>query len=183
MSLQLILNNSFHNVEYSGFYKPLLLIDVRKNLVRCDLNNTIFFYVENPRTNIELISGYFEFYFHTSPQDFMLGQVISKSMISYRTTSSITSILQNHHEYLPCILFTKGFYIQEILIYMPIQNLPFLRELKYYWYARFTERCCVCLDEKDNIINVHQNAYHHLVCFNCLLRIEPICPICRADIL
>jgi hypothetical protein len=101
--------------------------------------------------------------------------VISKTLISYSDTS------QNNHEFMPCIIFTTGLYIQEILIYLPFQNFTFHRELKYHFVPKMDYQCSVCLDEKL-CINVHDNQYNHCVCSECILKIEDTCPVCRLTI-
>jgi hypothetical protein len=176
MSVYCLLNHDKFKVNYSKFYNPLLLIDVKKYQMKCNLTNSFLFFIENPRSNIELVSGFFEFYFKTTPQDYTLGQVISKTLITYSDTS------QNNHEFMPCILFTMGLYLQEILIYLPFQNFSFHRELKYHFISKIDFQCSVCLEDKK-CINVHQNQYNHCVCNECILKIENTCPVCRLSIL
>lgn len=176
MSIYCLLNHEKYKVNYSKFYNPLLLIDVKKYQMKCSLTNSFLFFIENPRTNIELVSGFFEFYFKNNPQDFTLGQVISKTLITYSDTS------KSNHEFLPCILFTTGLYLQEILIYLPFQNFSFHRELKYYFTEKIEYQCSICLEEK-RCINLHQNNYHHCVCTECVLKIDNQCPVCRLSIM
>jgi hypothetical protein len=176
MSVYCLLNSDKFKVNYSKFYNPLLLIDVKKYQMKCNLKNSFLFFIENPRTNIELVSGFFEFYFKSAPQDFTLGQVISKTLITYSDSS------KNNHEFMPCILFTTGFYLQEILIYLPFQNFSFHRELKYRFLEKKEYKCAICLEDKM-CVNVHSNDYNHCICTECILRIDSVCPICRLSIL
>jgi len=172
-----MLNQDLYRVEFSKLYHPLYLIDLRSYQLKCQMKNTILFLLEDPRVNIDLVSGYFEFYYQTAPDFDSLGQVFSKALISYRALGSggigdLTS----------CVLFTKGMTILELLIYMPIQTQTYLQELKYYFIPKLTETCVVCWETKKNIINVHQDQYNHYVCVPCLLKCSR-CPICRSNIL
>lgn len=176
MSVYCLLNKDKFRVHYSKFFNPLLLIDVKKYQMKCNMTNSFLFFIENPRSNIELVSGFFEFYFKNVPQDFTLGQVISKTLISYSDTNL------NHHEFMPCIIFTTGLYIQEILIYLPFQSFTFHRELKYHFVEKMDFKCSVCLEDKP-CINVHGNQYNHCVCTDCILKIEDVCPVCRLTII
>jgi hypothetical protein len=97
MSVYCLLNHDKFKVNYSKFYNPLLLIDVKKYQMKCNLTNSFLFFIENPRTNIELVSGFFEFYFKTIPQDHTLGQVISKSL-------SVSKIISIRLPYLRCVI-------------------------------------------------------------------------------
>lgn len=175
MSVYCLLNSHKYKISFTKFYNPLLLIDVKKYQMKCELNNSFLFFIENPRTNIELVSGFFEFYFKNNPQEFTLGQVISKTLITYNDQKP------NIFEFMPCILFTTGFYLQEILIYLPFQSFPFHRELHYYFVEKMMYSCAICLEEKL-CINVHQNIYNHCVCQECILKIESACPVCRLSI-
>lgn len=176
MSIYCLLNSDKYKISYSKFYNPLLLIDVKKYNMKCNLTNSFLFFIENPRTNIELVSGFFEFYFKNNPQEYTLGQVISKTLITYSDSC------KNNHEFMPCILFTTGLFLQEILIYLPFQNFVFHRELKLLNMDKVFMKCPVCLEEKQ-CINLHMNMYNHCVCKDCALKIENSCPICRLTIL
>ena len=176
MSIYCLLNSDKFKVTYSKFYNPLLLIDVKKYQMKCNLTNSFLFFIENPRSNIELVSGFFEFYFKNAPQEFALGQVISKTLVTYSDSTP------NNHEFMPCILFTTGLYLQEILIYLPFQSFPFHRELRYYFIDKMDYQCVVCLENKK-CINVHQNTYNHCVCPECILKIDSLCPVCRIAII
>lgn len=175
MSIYCLLNSNNYTVNYSKFYNPLILIDVKKYDMKCNLTNSFMFFIENPRTNIELVSGFFEFYFKTSPNDYTLGQVISKTLITYSDS------IMNNHEFMPCILFTTGLYLQEILIYLPFQNFTFHRELKIKFLLKVNDKCSICLEDKE-CINVHQNQYHHAICSECIMKIDNTCPVCRLPI-
>jgi len=176
MSVYCLLNNEKYKVPYEKFYNPLLLIDVKRFQLKCNLTNSLLFFIENPRHNIELVSGFFEFYFKSIPDEYTLGQVISKTMILYSKESS-------HYEFMPCILFTSGFFLQEILIYLPLQNFPFHRQLKYYFFQTNKDQCIICLEDNIDCYNVHQDKYKHNICKNCILKIDSICPICRLPII
>ncbi|NDE13756.1 hypothetical protein EBZ80_02385 [bacterium] len=176
MSIYCLLNSDKYRVEFQKFYNPILLVDVKKYQMKCEMNNSFLFFIENPRINIDLVSGFFEFYFRIRPQDFTLGQVMSKTLITYNTSRK-----NNPHEFMPCVLFTSGMYLQEILVYLPYQTFAFHRELVYHFVPRIDNQCSVCLEEKQ-CINVHDNVFNHCVCPTCLLRIEPKCPVCRLAI-
>jgi hypothetical protein len=143
--------------------------------MKCNLTNSFLFFIENPRTNIELISGFFEFYFKQIPHDYTLGQVISKTLITYNDDIS------NCYEFMPCILFTNGLYLQEILIYLPFQNFTFHKELKYHFVDKIDYQCSICLENKK-CINLHNNQFYHCVCKDCILKMDNFCPVCRIAI-
>lgn len=176
MSVYCLLNSDKYKVSFSKFYNPLLLIDVKKYQMKCNLTNSFLFFIESPRTNIELVSGFFEFYFKNTPQEYALGQVISKTLITFSESG------KNNLEFMPCILFTTGLYLQEILIYLPFQSFTFHRELHYYFIDKVEYQCSICLESKK-CINLHQNSFNHCVCTECILKIESTCPICRLSII
>ena len=176
MSIYCLLNDEKYKVPFGKFYNPLLLIDVKALQMKCTMTNTFLFFIEHPRTNMELVSGFLEFYFKSAPDDFTLGQVVSKTMIFY------SRFRNSDCEFMPCILFTCGFFLQEILIYLPSQTFPFHRELKYHFLPKHPHKCAVCLESLD-CYNVHQNHFDHMVCPQCLFRFPPQCPVCRISII
>ena len=182
MNLDVLLNYKMFSIPCPKYYLPLILIEVREYNMKCTLNNSIIFFMENPRTNIELISAFFEFYFEELPSSETQGQVSTKSMIVYRKVDDPTIQDPTLFEFIPCILFTQGSFIHQILIYLPVQILSYLRELKYMFLPRSLDTCSICLEEKK-VINVHQNQYSHHCCLSCLLCIEKKCPICRLPLI
>jgi len=185
MSVYVMLNGHIFTIDFGKFYTPSLLIDVKAYDIRCDMNNKFLFFIENPRVNIQLISGFFDFYFKSLPEEFMMGQVVSKILISYKTLDSIweaSDNLRNVIEFMPCVLFTKGLQLQEILIYMPFQKLLYLREIKCSFLPKTRKQCIICFDDERSTINVHQDKFDHCVCTSCLLRIDNVCPLCRQTI-
>lgn len=182
MTVYVMLNETVFTIDFGRFYTPLLLIDVKDYHIKCDINNKFLFFIENPRVNIQLISGFFDFYFKSKPEDYMMGQVVSKILISYRTLDSVweaSDNIRNVVDFMPCVLFTKGLYLQEMLIYMPFQKPNYLKELKYYFLPKETGQCVICMDDKTDLINLHQNDFKHVVCSECILKIENECPVCR----
>lgn len=185
MAVYVMLNEKVFTIDFGRFYTPLLLIDVKKYQITCDMNNKFLFFIENPRVNIQLISGLFDFYFKSKPEDFMLGQVVSKVLISYRTVDSVwenANHIRSVIDFMPCVLFTKGLCLQEMLIYMPFHTQTYIKELHYYFVPKITGQCVICLDEKTDLINVHQNEFLHCVCSQCILKIDTECPVCRQKI-
>jgi len=176
MSLYCLLNTDNYIIDCPKYYHPLLLIDVKEHNIQCKLTNSFWFFIENPRHNIDLVSGFFEFYFKQKPEDYTLGQVISKTMILYNKDK-----IQSH-DFMPCILFTSGFFLQEILIYLPAQSFSFFRELKYSFFQKQWSSCVICFEEKD-CVNVHENHFNHCICLPCLLKMNHLCPICRLAII
>jgi len=180
MSLYCLLNDKKFKVPFCKFYHPLLLIDVKPFQMLCNSRNSFLFFIENPRTNIDLVSGYFEFYFRSPPEDFTLGQVVNQSVILYSTMNSSPD-----SECMPCILFTMGYLLQEILIYLPTFSFPFHRELLYHFFPlHSSEQCVVCFEEVA-CYNVHEykSEYRHMICHECVLRIKSECPLCRLCII
>lgn len=187
MTVFFLLNGRAYHIPFTAFYAPVLLIDMRDETVQCGMQNQFLFYIENPRVNIRLLSGSFDFYFRDPPEEFTLGQIMSKILVSYRSLDSVwelTDPIRIAHEYMPCVLFTKGFRLEEMLIYMPVQKHVFLRELKYHFFPRIYTTCAVCLEEKYNAVNLHPGkSYAHHLCLSCVLRLsDPICPLCRQSI-
>ena len=174
MSICCLLNDVKYQIPFLKYYNPLLLIDVRSFQMKCTVTNTFMFLMEHPRSNIELVSGFFDFYFKSIPEEFTLGQVVSKTMILYSSTSRTS-------DFMPCILFTSGFNLQEILIYLPVQTFSFHRELYYYFYPSVQHTCVVCLDTKP-CYNLHADSFEHMVCHECVLRLSHQCPLCRRSI-
>jgi len=185
MAVYVMLNDRVFTIDFSRFYTPLLLIDVKSHNIVCDMNNKFLFFIENPRANIQLISGFFDFYFKSEPEDYMLGQVVSKVLISYRTLDSVWEVnenIRNVVDFMPCVLFTKGLVLQEMLIYMPFQKPTYIKELKYYFVPKVSGQCVICLDDKETLINLHQDDFMHCVCSECILKLETDCPVCRQKI-
>jgi len=186
MTVYVMLNDKVYTIEFGKFYTPSLLIDVRKYNIECDMNNKFLFFIENPRVNIQLISGFFDFYFKTTPKTYMLGQVVSKILISYKTLDSIweaSDNIRNVVDFMPCVLFTKGLFLQEILIYMPFQRHFYLKELKYYFEPKLKGQCFICMEEEIPLINLHKDEFYHCVCTKCILKLDDECPLCRQSII
>lgn len=175
--MQAMVNYRMFCIDFTKFYHPLYLIDLRLMDMFCELNNTFMFFVENPRVNIDLVSGFFEFCYRTMPPEESLGQVLSKAMITYRQEEESAQAIT---EMTPCVIFTRGLKILELLIYMPIQEQLYLKELHYCFYPTMQAECVICFEKKD-VINVHQNHFEHCVCMPCLLKIDR-CPICRSAV-
>lgn len=181
----MMLNENMYTIEFNRFHTPMLLIDVKKLNICCDLTNKFLFFIENPRMNIQVISGFFDFYFKEKPDDYMLGQVVSKILICYRTLHSVwepSEYLEGMIDFLPCVLFTKGLQLQEILIYMPFQKPTFLRELKLQFMSKVKGNCVICFEESQKMINLHQDQFMHCVCMTCMMKLDNQCPICRQPI-
>jgi hypothetical protein len=164
-----------YEVNFDKIYFPLYLVDLRVLDIRCEISNTFLFFIENPRVNIELVSGFFEFYYNSIPGDETLGQVLSKALITYRLGEDAVT------EMSPCVIFTKGLKILELLIYMPTNDLVYIRELQYYFFPKVEAECVICMDDRKDVMDIHQNNFEHYVCMSCVLRIKK-CPVCREDI-
>jgi len=181
--VHVVLNYELYYIDYSKYHLPIFMIDVRPYNIVCESKNTIMFFIENPRTNIELVSGFFEFYFSTTPNTNTHGQVVSKSLITFRTSiRTIDSFDQGCYEYTPCILFTKGLCLEEMLIYLPPQELSFLKELRFFCKGFENGSCHLCCFDKKNIVNLHDNRFDHKCCMDCILKWGDTCPFCRASI-
>ncbi|NBN99393.1 MAG: hypothetical protein EBV19_09190, partial [Flavobacteriia bacterium] len=66
MTIHVILNYELFYVDYAKFHLPVFLIDVRPYRMQCSMHNTIMFFIEDPRINIELIAGFFEFFYENA---------------------------------------------------------------------------------------------------------------------
>jgi hypothetical protein len=177
MDVYIGLNYEWFHVVNVKYYRPVILINVTDQQVMCKKKNSITILMENPRTNIELVSAVFYFYFQDWPQTGTMGQVISKCTILYTADNK-----QNQESY-PCILFLKGQILEEILVYLPTRPVEFLRELKYHFYPQRKGTCVVCMEDDVTLINVHQNSFNHEMCNSCLLKLKQhSCPMCREEI-
>lgn len=180
MDVYIGLNYEWFHLTTVKYYTPVLLINVKEKQLQCLRTNSITILMENPRTNIELISAVFYFYFHDWPQSQNLGQVISKC-----TIFNCIDDKKNTEQY-PCILFLKGSVLEEILIYLPTRPTSFLREIKYKknYHQREDGMCVICLDENTTVINVHENnEFNHELCMKCILQLKQfLCPLCRIPI-
>jgi hypothetical protein len=177
------LNDVLYKIPYQKYYLSSLLIDVKEKNMKCNMKNKILIFCEDPRSNISSIHAYFEFFFTMIPKEYTLGQVMSRVLISYTSIDTMIPFHHLRHDYMNCVLFTIGFNIKEILIYMPKQTFPFFRELKYYFFPQENDTCSICL-EKKRVINVHKDKFHHYICLSCITRLQyPLCPLCRQLIL
>lgn len=183
----MMINHEMYFISFSKYYLPLMLIDLKEYNIECKMNNICMFFFENPRTNIELMSAYFEFFFQEPPDHEISGQILCKTMISYRTdlisedTVSVDHLLGSF-EFLPCVLFTKGMYLKELLLYLPEQKLKYMRELKYYFTKRTEGMCQICCEEDSLLVNIHGNISNlkHEMCEDCLWKLSSSqCPFCR----
>ena len=178
MDVYIGLNYEWFHIVNVKYYRSILLINVVDQQMQCKKTNSITILMENPRTNIELVSAVFYFYFQDWPQTGSMGQVISKCTILYTTDN------KQNQESFPCILFLKGQHLEEILVYLPVRPTDFLRELKYHFYPTRQGSCVVCLEDNTTVVNVHANDYAHEMCNDCLLKLKKReCPICREEII
>ena len=167
-------NNIFENCVYYKNYKDIFKIDLRDlNLIAED-NNILNFVCFYPRTNIKKITSYTNFFFRSEPEVDCAGQISSKCFIHYGDSEDDYTIID-------CDIYTVGYQLISLYIYLPKNNRSFLNELIYKFYPKITDECCICYETKTNIINIHQNEYKHFVCISCLVKIKN-CPICREDL-
>jgi hypothetical protein len=181
-----MLNDKVYTIEFFRFHTPLLLIDVKKMNILCELTNKFLLFIENPRVNIQVISGFFDFYFKEKPDEFMMGQVVSKILISYRCIESLSQVrdfFQRTNDFFPCVLFLRGLQLQEILIYLPFHKPTFLRELRLHFIPKTSGACIICFEEGNQIVNLHQDQFMHIVCMTCLLKLDTQCPVCRQPVI
>jgi len=177
MDVYIGLNYEWFHITNVKYYVAVILLNVRDKELQCTKTNSITILMENPRTNIDLLSAVFYFFFHEWPQEDTLGQVISKCTVFYHSEN------KEFVDTYPCILFLKGSILEEILIYLPERPQEFLREIKYLNYPRRTSLCVVCLEENITVVNVHDNHFSHEMCMKCILQLKQLqCPICREPI-
>ena len=170
MSFHFFLNDKFYDCFFHKKpYENVFKLDISCLNIECKIHNKFQMIAFNPRSNIHKISMDVEFFFNEEPRSNQYGMINTSSHIYYSRENT---------EKIKCTLFFKGFYLTSIYIYMPTYNRLFIKELKFRHYPRFVENCCICLENNNKIINVHQNQYNHNVCFDCLLKIDK-CPICR----
>lgn len=173
MSLDIIFNKTFDRIEYKSFYKSEILLNVN---YKCAINyNSLLLYCPNPRTNIDSVIAFVEFYFPTKPDNQSIGEISAKAFINYY----IFSMNQNNFHFCPLKLKTTGQNITQICLTLPQSEKIYLRELVYSLYPKTTDECPICYEKKSNIITIH---YSHAFCFDCLMKIPPSCPVCREKI-
>ena len=174
MSFLFFLNGKMFETPFSKFYTSILSIDLQQEEMICQENNILLFFCENPRTNISLLISRIEFFFSYQANNNVIGQLSSKILVNYNVDKN-----PKNHVYENCIIFTKGYKITEIIIYLPEHNFPFLRQLVYHFYEKKREHCEICYETKDNVVHVDD---YHCFCVDCILQTNRKCPICRKDI-
>lgn len=173
MNLFLMLNYEMFEIPCEKYYLPIVLLDLREYKLVCQEINSMMLFMRNPRTNIDLLTGVFQFFFEKKDvEESFMGQVQSNLSILYNMDKT------KKKEQLPFILFTQGFQLIELLIYFPsFKKQSLLRDIVFCSYPRREGECPICMENRT-VINLHNDNYHHEVCRPCLLRISQ-CPICR----
>lgn len=177
MNLFLMLNYEMIEIPCEKFYMPIVFLDLREYKLTCQEVNSFMILMRNPRTNIDLLSGVFQFFFESSEQigDSFLGQVQSNLNLIYNMNNT------KFKDSLPFIIFTQGYQLIELLLYLPaFKQQTLLREIVYRSHSIREGECPICMEQK-NLVNLHQNEFHHEVCKTCLFRLTQ-CPMCRIDL-
>jgi len=178
--LYVMLNYVMHEIECPKYYLPVILIDLRPFHMICEKTNAFTLLLHEPRTNIDLLSSVFRFYFEEdSLADRFHGQVRSNYSIIHNIEKPWESRNENQH---PCILFLEGTNLVEIMLYVPYQNRRYLVEIQYYFHPKRRGSCSLCFEEDAILINLHQNHYYHEVCTDCVFQIHNLCPLCRGPL-
>ena len=173
MSFYFFLNESLLGTcYYRKIYKPRFEVDISDINLKCQMSNKLQFICMYPRINILKIISFTEFFFHEVPTENYNGKVSTRCNIYFS---------KDYYETYPCDIYVKGFLITRIDIDMPKNNELFLRELKFQNRKKHRAKCCICFDERNDIINVHEDQYNHFVCALCILNIDK-CPICRQNL-
>lgn len=173
MSFYFFLNERLLGTCYfRKIYQPRFEVDISDMNLICGMSNKLQFICMYPRINILKIISFTEFFFHERPTADYHGKVTTRCHVYFN---------KDDYETYACEIYLKGFLITKIEIDMPKNNRLFLRELKYRKRRKYQETCCICFDEREDIINVHENHYHHFVCADCILNIDK-CPICRENL-
>lgn len=173
MSVDIMFNNNFDRIEYKTFYKSEMVLNVD---YQCSTSyNSLLVYCSNPRTNIDSIIAFVEFYFPTKPEEQSLGEISANALINYY----IFSINKNNFHFCPVKLKTTGQRITQICLTLPQSEKLYLRELVYSLYPKREGECPICYETKSNMVTIHSS---HAFCFDCLMKISTSCPICREKI-
>ena len=173
MTIDILCNTTFQRIDYKKFYKSEIMLEV--NYPCLTTYNSFLLFCQNPRTNIDSIIAFIEFYFPKKPEDDSVGEITSNAFINYY----ILSIYKNNFHFCPIKLKTKGQNIVQINLTLPQSEKIYLRELLYSFSTKFTAECPICYETKSNMITIH---FSHSFCLDCLLKISPFCPICRQRI-
>lgn len=170
MSIDILCNAIFDRIDYRSFYKSEIILEVS---YPCMLNyNSFLLFCQSPRTNIDSIIAFVEFYFPRKPEEDSVGEIASSAFINYY----IFSMNRNNFHFCPIKLKTKGQNIVQIALTLPQSEKIYLRELVYSFHKKYTDECPICYETKSNMITIH---FSHSFCFDCLMKIPPFCPICR----
>jgi hypothetical protein len=157
---------------YRKIYQSTFEIDVNDMNLMCGMSNKLQFICMYPRMNILKIISFTEFFFNELPLPDYYGKVTTRCNIYFN---------KDDYDTFPCEIFVRGFQIIRVEIPMPKDSRLFLRELKYIKRKKIKATCCICYEEKNNIVNIHENHYNHFVCSKCIVQID-YCPICRQKI-
>jgi len=173
MSVDILFNSIFDRIDYKSYYKSEITINVN---YPCLIHyNSFLFFCQNPRTNIDSIIAFVEFYFPKEPEEESLGEISSNAFVNYY----FLSMNRNNFHFCPIRLKTRGKNIVQVRLTLPQSGKLYLRELVYSFYEKSTNECPICYENKNNIITIH---FSHFFCFDCLMKIGPLCPICRQKI-
>ena len=173
MSIDILCNTNFDRIDYRSFYKSEIKLQVD---YPCFTNyNSFLLFCQNPRTNIDSIIAFVEFYFPKKPDEESIGEITSNAFINYY----LFSVYPNNFHFCPIKLKTKGQTIIEISLTLPQSEKIYVRELVYSFYPKNTGECPICYEKKSNMITIH---FSHLFCLDCLMKIPPSSPICREKI-
>ena len=104
--------------SFSKFHDPILSIDLGDLEMICEKKNELLFFCEEPRSNIALLVSRIEFYFTFAPDEEAIGQLSSTILINYHVDKN-----PRNHVYENCVIFTKGYKITEIIIYLPTHGV------------------------------------------------------------
>ena len=173
--MDIYFNNSLLQIDNVPFYQNEIYIKV--DLLCQKTKNKLILFCQCPRTNIDCMIYCSEFNFSDAIKEDTDGQIISKMMVNYNQTNSNPNSISYHK----IILKTVGSTLCGIIMYMPVHDKTFQRELLYQAFSRTTTECPICYERKHNCVAVHD---HHEVCLDCVLRLEKReCPLCRTEII
>lgn len=172
MNLYVMLNYEMFEIPCEKYYKPIICLELRPYNLKCLEENTITILMRNPRVNIDLFSSVFHFFFDGTQDGDYLGHVRSDSTLIYNLDEP------QEHFNSSVILLSQGYYLVELIIYIPPARRPFyLREIEYWKHQKEEGECPICFEEKT-LVNLHNNEFRHHVCGQCILQLTS-CPICR----
>jgi len=173
------LNRRICELSCPSYYSPVVVLDLQAFQMFCTKVNSITIIIRHPRTNVDMITSVFKFYFdETMYGSDGAGQVHSNYTRVYNIGDPARSDGEDDSDN-PCILLFNGRQLTHVFLYVPYhRDQRFLREIRLFRNPRTRGSCPICMEDDVELVDLHDNAFGHRTCMSCAVRIDK-CPICR----